>query len=97
MEWRVYDHDPHDQMSLLDRITTGCQDITAEHIQGWTKRFSPRCMVCDDIRCDVDENLWPIAQERSDQPADAQARAPQFMFFQLVCFSVYSEEICDAF
>ncbi len=26
----------------------------------------PRCMAMENIRCDVDENLWPDQQERQD-------------------------------
>ncbi len=40
--WKVFDHRPQDQMSLLDAMDATCQDITAEHCQGWirhTKRF----------------------------------------------------------
>ncbi len=34
-------------------------------LQGWirhTKRFFPRCLAREDIRCDVDENMWPNAE-----------------------------------
>ncbi len=58
--WKVFDHRPQDQMSLLDAMDAACQDITAEHCQGWirhTKRFFPRCLAREDIRCDVDENM----------------------------------------
>ena len=51
----LYDHHPHDQMSLLDAMNAGCLDM------GWirhARRFFPRCIALDDIRCDVDENLW---------------------------------------
>lgn len=66
----VYGHHPHDQMSLLDAMNAGFQDISAEDCQGWirhAKRFFPRCMALDDIQCDVDENLWPNAEDRVDQ------------------------------
>jgi len=67
--WKVYDHHPHDQMSLLDAMDDGCQDISAEDCQGWirhARRFFPRCIARDDIRCDVDENLWPNGEDRVD-------------------------------
>ncbi|KAI2661539.1 Ribosome maturation factor RimP [Labeo rohita] len=67
--WKVFDHRPHDQMSLLDAMDAACQDITAEHCQGWirhAKRFFPRCLAKEDIRCDVDENMWPNAQDRAE-------------------------------
>ena len=68
--WKVYDHHPHDQMSLLDAMNTGCLNISSEYFQRWTrhaKRFFPRCISQDDISCDVDENLWPNAEDRVDQ------------------------------
>ncbi|RXN26514.1 hypothetical protein ROHU_036474 [Labeo rohita] len=64
--WKVFDHRPHDQMSLLDAMDAACKDITAEHCQGWirhAKRFFPRCLAREDIRCDVDENMWPNAED----------------------------------
>ncbi|KAJ8268719.1 hypothetical protein COCON_G00113260 [Conger conger] len=66
--WRskVFNHLPHDQMSLLDAIDAACQYITAEHCQGWirhAKRFFPRYLAREDIRCDVDENMWPNAED----------------------------------
>ncbi|KAI7810071.1 hypothetical protein IRJ41_021635, partial [Triplophysa rosa] len=66
--WKVYDRHPHDQMSLLDRMNAGCLDISSEDCEGWirhAKRFFPRCIALDDIRCDVDENLWPNAENLS--------------------------------
>ena len=54
--WKVYDHQPHDQMSLLEAMDAGCRDITVHDCQGWirhTKRFYPRCITLDNIRCDV--------------------------------------------
>ncbi|KAI7810267.1 hypothetical protein IRJ41_023891, partial [Triplophysa rosa] len=56
--WKVYDHHPHDQMSLLDAMNAGCLDISAEDCQGWirhAKIFFPRFIALDDIRCDV---MW---------------------------------------
>ncbi|KAL3969266.1 beta-galactoside alpha-2,3-sialyltransferase (sialyltransferase 4A) [Sarotherodon galilaeus] len=67
--WKVYDHHPHDQMSLLDAMNAGCLEISAEDCQGWIRhprRFFPRCIALDDIRCDVDENLWPNGEDRVD-------------------------------
>uniref|UniRef100_A0A1A8NVX0 DDE superfamily endonuclease n=1 Tax=Nothobranchius rachovii TaxID=451742 RepID=A0A1A8NVX0_9TELE len=68
--WKVYDHHPHDQMSLLDAMYAGCLDIPAVDCQGWirhARRFFPRCIALDDIRCDVDENLWPNGEDRVDE------------------------------
>ncbi len=53
-------------MSLLDVMAAACQDITAEHCQGWirhTKRYLARE---EDIRCAVDENMWPNAGDQAD-------------------------------
>lgn len=65
--WKVYDHSPHDLLSLLDAMTAGCGDVSPEACQGWirhSKRFFPRCIAREDIRCDVDENMWPNAEDR---------------------------------
>ncbi len=32
--WKVYDHRPQDQMSLLDAMNAACEDITADHCRG---------------------------------------------------------------
>lgn len=67
--WKVYDHRPHDRMTLLDAMDAGCRDIAAEDCQGWirhSKRFFPRCIALEDIRCDVDENMWPNPDDRRD-------------------------------
>ncbi|XP_025766849.1 uncharacterized protein LOC112848074 [Oreochromis niloticus] len=67
--WKVYDHQPHDQMSLLEAMDAGSRDITVDDCQGWirhTRRFYPRCIDLDNIRCDVDENMWPNPEDRRD-------------------------------
>nr|XP_023660024.1 uncharacterized protein LOC111839919 [Paramormyrops kingsleyae] len=67
--WKVYDHRPQNQMSLLDAMNAACEDITADHCRGWvwhSRRFFPRCVAMENIRCDVDENLWPDQRERQD-------------------------------
>lgn len=67
--WKVYDHRPHNQMSLLAAMDAACDGITAEHCRGWlrhARRFFPRCIARENLRCDVDENLWPDRQERQD-------------------------------
>ena len=38
--WKVYDHHPHDQISLLDAMNAGCLDISAEDCQGCQKILS---------------------------------------------------------
>ncbi|XP_059404951.1 uncharacterized protein LOC132140157 [Carassius carassius] len=42
--WKVYDHRPQNQMSLLDAMNAACEDITADHCRGWvrhSRRFFP--------------------------------------------------------
>ncbi len=58
--WKVYDRHPHSQMALLVAMDAACDDITAESCRGWirhSRRYFPRCIARDDIRCDVDETL----------------------------------------
>jgi transposase len=62
--WKVYDHRPHDQMFLLDAMYAGCLDISAEDCQGWTRLAKILFFRC--IAQDVDENLWPNAEDRVD-------------------------------
>lgn len=67
--WKVYDRQPHTQITLLAAMDAACEDITAHACRGWirhSKRFFPRCIAREDIRCDVDENLWPDRQERQE-------------------------------
>jgi len=43
--------------------------ITADNCQGrirHAKRYFPRCLARENIRCDVDENMWANADDRSD-------------------------------
>jgi hypothetical protein len=46
------------------------------------KQFVPRCMNNEDIYCDIDENLWPNAQDR----LDATYCLLNMTFIQLVSF-----------
>ncbi len=67
--WKVYDRHPHTQMALLVAMDAACDDITAESCRGWirhSRRYFPRCIARDDIRCDVDETMWPDREERLD-------------------------------
>ncbi|KAL7862608.1 hypothetical protein SRHO_G00115920 [Serrasalmus rhombeus] len=67
--WKVYDRQPHTQMTLLAAMDAACEDITAEACRGWirhSRRSVPRCIAREDIRCDVDENMWPNRQERQE-------------------------------
>ncbi len=78
--WRkVCDNRPQDQMSLLGAMNAVCEDITADHCRGW--RFPPRCMAMENIRCDVDGNLWPDQQEQQD--------VHQEYFFLLMLFCIF--------
>ncbi|KAM4592404.1 uncharacterized protein PAE49_011102 [Odontesthes bonariensis] len=65
--WKVYDRQPHTQITLLAAMDAACEDITADACRGWirhSRRFFPRCIARDNIQCDVDENMWPNRQER---------------------------------
>ncbi|XP_051519617.1 uncharacterized protein LOC127420984 [Myxocyprinus asiaticus] len=67
--WKVYDHRPYEQMSLLEAMNAGCLAIGAEDCQGWichARRYFPQCIARENIQCDVDENLWHNRQERMD-------------------------------
>jgi len=67
--WKVYDRQPHTQMTLLAAMDAACDDVTADAGRGWirhSKRFFPRCIAREDICCDVDENLWPNRQEHQE-------------------------------
>lgn len=67
--WRVYEHRAQDQRSLLHALDAACEDITGDQCRGWlrhARRFFPRCIARENIRCDVDENLWPDRQQRVD-------------------------------
>ncbi|KAL3996900.1 E74-like factor 3 [Sarotherodon galilaeus] len=67
--WKVYDHHPHEHVSLLQAMCEACGDITAEQCQAWirhARRFFPRCLNNEDIHCDVDENVWPNVNDRLD-------------------------------
>ncbi|KAK0149398.1 hypothetical protein N1851_009878 [Merluccius polli] len=67
--WKVYDQRPYAQMALLAAMDAACDDITVESCRGWirhSRRYFPRCLAREDIRCDVDENMWPDRQEHVD-------------------------------
>ncbi len=64
----IYDHQPREQMFLLDTMNAGCLDISAEDCRRWIRqqRFFPRFVSRENIRCDVDENLRPNAEDKVD-------------------------------
>ncbi|XP_060756558.1 uncharacterized protein LOC132867586 [Neoarius graeffei] len=67
--WRVYERHIGDQRSLLNAMDAACDDITGDQCRGWlrhSRRFFPRCIARENIRCDVDENLWPNREQRMD-------------------------------
>ncbi len=67
--WKVYDWQPHARMTLLQAMEEACGDIEVGSIQGWirhTRQYFPRCLACEDIACDVDEDLWPDPNRRRD-------------------------------
>ena len=67
--WRVYEHQAQNQRSLLHAMDATCEDITGDQCRGWLRyahRFFLRCIARENIRCDVDKNLWPDRQQRVD-------------------------------
>ena len=65
--WKVYDRHPLERATLLQAMDDACDDINVDQCQAWirhAKRFFPRCLNNENIHCDVDENLWPNAQDR---------------------------------
>lgn len=64
--WKVYDRHPHTQMALLAAMDAACDDITAESWIPHSRRYFPHCIARDEIRCDVDEIMWPDREERLD-------------------------------
>ncbi|XP_028654701.1 uncharacterized protein LOC114649369 [Erpetoichthys calabaricus] len=65
--WKVYERNPHTQMTLLAVMEAACGNITADACRGWkrhSRRFFPCCIAKEDIRCDVDENMWPNIQDQ---------------------------------
>ena len=68
--WRVYEHRALNQRSLLQAMDAACVDVTADQCRGWLRHarwFPPCCIARENIRCDVDENLWPDRHEREDE------------------------------
>ncbi len=57
-------------------VSVGCHECCMWGRHSWSlqgmgaafKEIFPRCMAMENIRCDVDENLWPDQQERQDPP-----------------------------
>ncbi|KAM7420040.1 hypothetical protein PAMA_014650 [Pampus argenteus] len=71
--WRVYEHHAENQKALMTAMDAACEDITGDQCRGWlrhARRFFPRCISRDNIRCDVDENLWPNRAQRMDGQED---------------------------
>ncbi len=71
-------------MSLLDAMNAACEDVTADHCRGWvrhSRRLFPRYMAMENIRCDVNENLWLDQQEQQD--------VHQEYFFSWMLFCVF--------
>ncbi|XP_058258311.1 uncharacterized protein LOC131361293 [Hemibagrus wyckioides] len=59
--WKVYDLQPYVRIPLIPAMEEACGLIDAGSVQGWirhSRRFFPRCLVREDIACDVDEVLW---------------------------------------
>ncbi|MGH0129372.1 UNVERIFIED_CONTAM: hypothetical protein FKN15_043523 [Acipenser sinensis] len=63
------ERNPYQQATLIQAMEETCEDITAQQCQAWkrhSKRYFPRCLANENINCDVDENLWPNAEQRID-------------------------------
>ena len=69
--WKVYDRRPYKRVTLLQAMEEACEDIQDAACQAWirhARRFFPRCLTRENIRCDVDENLWPERNDRHNNP-----------------------------
>ncbi|KAK3572373.1 hypothetical protein QTP86_032609 [Hemibagrus guttatus] len=67
--WKVYDLQPYVRIPLIQAMEEACDLIDAGSVQGWirhSRRFCPRCLVREDIACDVDEVLWQDPARRRD-------------------------------
>lgn len=59
----IHDHQPHDQMSLLDSMNAGCLVLSAEDCLEWimhANRSFPRCLERQAIRFDQNAGLTSI-------------------------------------
>lgn len=69
--WKVFDYRPY---GCPPNVPTGRNWCCVPRHHHWTlpgrirhtKRFFPRCLAREDIRCDVDENMWPNAEDQAD-------------------------------
>ena len=69
--WKVYDRRPYERVTLLQAMEEACEDIQDPACQAWirhARRFFPRCLARENVRCDVDEKLWPERNDRHDNP-----------------------------
>ncbi len=63
-------------------------NITAESCRGWichSRRYFPRCIARDDIRCDVDETMWPDREERLDVVTSLDVKLLFVFIFTFTC------------
>ena len=69
----MYDRRPYEWVTLLQAMEEACEDIQDEACPAWI-RHARRFFFPDvwrgkiNIRCDVDENLWPERNDRHDNP-----------------------------
>ena len=67
--WKVYDHQPHARMSLLQAMEEACGDIDMASVLAWiwhARRYFPRCLAREDIARNVGEVIWPDTNSRQD-------------------------------
>lgn len=62
--WKVYDHQPHDPVSLLEAMNADCLAVDAEDFQG---RIQHAMRLFPAVHFEgVDESPWPNRQEQMD-------------------------------
>ena len=57
---------PSRMQLMLDARTCCICGRLAEMDQAFRGFFSPMCMAREDIRCNIDENLWPNPEDQAD-------------------------------
>ncbi len=72
----------HQQEREICNMIIANNSIRLREIQSAIINF-PRCTAMENIRCDVDENLWPDQQERQDDHQES------FFSWMLFCIFVY--------
>jgi len=58
--WKVFDHWPHEILSLLDAMDGSCRESLLKRRIKHAECFYPRCIARDD-KYEEDEKMWPNA------------------------------------